>query len=144
MTISTKGRYGLRLLIDIAVHQKDGIVRLKDIAERQSLSIKYLWQIINPLKAAGLVRVTRGARGGFVLAKEPEAITVLDVVSIMEGPVALVECVATRACSRVGTCAAHVIWSRLTKTMVESMESVTLAEAVGLQCQAPLTDTYSI
>ncbi len=144
MTISTKGRYGLRLLIDIAVNQKDGIVRLKDIAERQSVSIKYLWQIINPLKAAGLVRVTRGARGGFVLAKEPEAITVLEVVSIMEGPLALVACVETRACSRVGACAAHVIWSRLTKTMVEAMGSVTLAEAVRLQCQSPMTDTYSI
>lgn len=70
MTISTKGRYGLRLLIDIAMHQQNGVVKLKDIAERQNVSVKYLWQVANPLKGAGLLRASRGASGGFFLAKE--------------------------------------------------------------------------
>jgi len=144
MTISTKGRYGLRVLMDIAIHQKDGVVKLKEIAARQRVSVKYLWQVVNPLKAAGLVRVTRGAHGGFVLGKLPEAITVFEIVSILEGPVALADCVETGDCDRAGDCAANLIWRRLTATLVQAMQAITLAEAVRMHCQPPRADTYSI
>jgi len=144
MTISTKGRYGLRVLMDIAIHQKDGVVKLKEIAARQRVSVKYLWQVVNPLKAAGLVRVTRGAHGGFVLGKLPEAITVFEIVSILEGPVALADCVETGDCDRAGGCAANLIWRRLTATLVQAMQAITLAEAVRMHCQPPRADTYSI
>lgn len=133
MTISTKGRYGLRLLIDIALHQKDGVVNLKAIAERQLVSVKYLWQVANPLKAAGILRVNRGARGGFVLAKDAKDITIFDIISILEGSPSLSECVDHRACDNVERCAAYVVWRRMSETLIESMRNITLAEAVDIQ-----------
>ena len=135
MTISTKGRYGLRLLIDIALHQQDGVVKLKDIAKRQDVSGKYLWQVANPLKSAGLLRATRGASGGFLLAKEAGEITILEIVSALEGPLALVGCVQQNDCAVVDTCAAHVIWQRLSQTLGQAMQGVTLHDAVQIQKQ---------
>ncbi|NLL83609.1 MAG: Rrf2 family transcriptional regulator [Lentisphaerae bacterium] len=133
MTISTKGRYGLRLLIDVAIHQKGGVVNLKSIAERQKVSVKYLWQVANPLKAAGILRVTRGARGGFLLAKDPKEVTLFDIISILEGSSSLTECVDHRACANTSSCAAHIIWIRMSEILVASMREITLAEAVEIQ-----------
>lgn len=135
MTISTKGRYGLRLLIDIALHQQNGVVKLKDIAKRQDVSVKYLWQVANPLKGAGLLRATRGASGGFLLAKETADITLLEVVSALEGPLALVGCVQHNDCGVADTCAAHAVWCRLSQTLGQAMQGVTLHEVVQLQEQ---------
>ena len=133
MTISTKGRYGLRLLIDIALHQEAGVVNLKTIAGRQGISVKYLWQVANPLKAAGVLRVSRGAHGGFVLGRPPEEITLLDIVSILEGAPSLVECVEMRGCGKAGVCAAHVLWCQLSQTLERAMKAVTLRDAARLQ-----------
>ncbi len=135
MTISTKGRYGLRLLIDIALHQKEGVVNLKTIAERQGISVKYLWQVAHPLQAAGVLRVSRGAHGGFVLGKPPEEITLLDIVSILEGAPSLVECVGMKGCGKTGVCAAHVLWCQLSQTLERAMKAVTLRDAARLQKQ---------
>lgn len=135
MTISTKGRYGLRLLIDIAMHQQNGVVKLKDIAERQNISVKYLWQVANPLKGVGLLRATRGASGGFFLAKKTDEITLLEIVSALEGPLALVGCVQHNDCAATATCAAHVIWSRLSQTLEQAMQGITLHDAMQLQGQ---------
>ena len=93
MKISTKGRYGLRTLMDISVHQVKGPVNLSDIADRQGISAKYLWQIVNLLKTAGFVRGTRGPKGGYILIRDPADITMLDVIQVLEGPISLVECV---------------------------------------------------
>ena len=82
MKISTKGRYGLRTLMDISIHQTPGPVNLNDIAERQGISAKYLWQIVNLLKTAGFVRGTRGPKGGYVLIRDPADITMLDVIQL--------------------------------------------------------------
>ena len=79
MKLSTMGRYGLRLLMDIALHQHDGSVTLQSIAERQELSQKYLWHVITPMKNAGLINVARGAGGGYRLAREPKDISLLDI-----------------------------------------------------------------
>ena len=80
MRVSTKGRYGLRILLDVALNQQRGPVALRDISRRQEISQKYLWQVINPLKAAGLINVTRGARGGYVLARSPDKISLREIV----------------------------------------------------------------
>ncbi len=89
MMVSTKGRYGLRVLLDMTLHQEQGPVALSEIARRQALSQKYLWQVINPLKKAGCLRSTRGSQGGHVLSHDPNAITVRDIVEVLEGRVSM-------------------------------------------------------
>lgn len=129
MKISTKGRYGLRTLMDIAIHQADGPVNLRDIAERQGISSKYLWQIVNLLKTAGLVRGLRGPKGGYVLLRPPAAITLLDVIQILEGPISLVECVDDSSyCDRMRNCVTHSIWSEVSQSVRDALARVTLAE----------------
>src|SRR5450759_2500949 len=93
MKLSTKGRYGVRLMLDLASHFGEGPVILKQISQREEISEKYLWQLINPLKSVGLVRATRGAHGGYVLAKTPSEITVKDILQVVEGSLCIVECV---------------------------------------------------
>ena len=93
MKISTKGRYGLRLMVDLAVHYEQGLVPLKEIAVRQEISEKYLEQIMMQLNRSGLVRSVRGAQGGYCLAQPPESITVGAVLRVMEGSLAPVDCV---------------------------------------------------
>ena len=129
MKISTKGRYGLRTLMDIAIHQADGPVNLRDIAERQGISSKYLWQIVNLLKTAGLVRGLRGPKGGYVLLRPPAAITLLDVIQILEGPISLVECVDDSSyCDRMRNCVTQSIWSEVSQAVRDALARVTLAE----------------
>ncbi|MFH1360370.1 MAG: RrF2 family transcriptional regulator [Candidatus Omnitrophota bacterium] len=91
MKLSTKGRYGTLLMIDLALNAGQGPVFLKDIAARQKISEKYLWHLIAPLKHAGLINSIRGAHGGYILARPPADITLKEIVSIVEGPISLVE-----------------------------------------------------
>ena len=137
MKISTKGRYGLRVLLDIAAHQAKGPVILRDISARQGISEKYLWQVINPLKAAGVVSSTRGAKGGYVLAKAPADITLLEIVSILEGPICVVDCVGTpEKCDRSGACVTRGVWGKIETGIKESMAQITLKELVDQQTEA--------
>ena len=145
MKISTKGRYGLRTLMDIAVHQAQGPVNLNDIAERQGISAKYLWQIVNLLKTAGFVRGTRGPKGGYVLIRDPAEITLLDVIQILEGPVALVECVDDPDfCLRTETCVAHSVWSEVSQAIRSALQKITLAEILRRHAAAGSTSHYVI
>ena len=145
MKISTKGRYGLRTLMDIAVHQANGPVNLHDIAERQGISSKYLWQIVNLLKTAGLVRGMRGPKGGYVLLRTPEAISLLDVIQILEGPISLVECVDDPTyCSRVRNCVAHSVWSEVSQAVREALARVSLAEILRRHVAAGDSGQYVI
>ncbi len=131
MRVSTKGRYGLRTLVDIAVHQNKGAVTLNDIAKRQEISVKYLWQVINPLKTAGLLSVTRGAKGGYALAKRPEEINMLEVVSTLEGPMSIVECLTNEdVCDRIDTCVGRSVWMEVNQTVEEALKKITLAEVL--------------
>lgn len=144
MKISTKGRYGLRVLLDIAAHQTKGPVILRDISARQGISEKYLWQVINPLKAAGLVGSTRGAKGGYVLAKEPADITLLEIVSILEGPVCVVDCVATPGnCDRSGACVTRGVWGKIENDIKASMAQITLKQLVDEQKDAESSSVVS-
>jgi Rrf2 family cysteine metabolism transcriptional repressor len=92
MKLSTRGRYGVRLMLELALHYGEGPILLKDIAGRQGISEKYLWQLINPLKTAGLVNSLRGARGGYMLGKAPDAVSLKAILLILEGSLCLVDC----------------------------------------------------
>lgn len=134
MKISTKGRYGLRILLDLATHQAEGPVIMRDIAARQGITEKYLWQVINLLKAAGLVSSVRGAKGGYVLAKLPAAITLLEIISILEGPVTVVDCVDTaETCDRSSSCVTREVWKRIEDSLKKTMAGITLQELVERQ-----------
>lgn len=128
MKPTTKGRYGLRLMLDLAMHQGSGPILLKDIAERQNLSEKYLWSLIAPLKATGFVRSLRGAKGGYMLAKPPEEITLKDIVTTLEGNLCLVDCVCdANFCDRRKGCISHCVWRDISNQMSAIFENVTLA-----------------
>lgn len=145
MRVSTKGRYGLRTLVDIAVHQNKGAVTLNDIAKRQEISVKYLWQVINPLKTAGLLSVTRGAKGGYALARRPEDINMLEVVSTLEGPLSIVECIMNEdACDRIDTCVARSVWKEVNQTVEHALKKVTLAEVLRRYMDTAEVSNYVI
>jgi Rrf2 family protein len=134
MKLSTKGRYAARLMLDLALRYGQGPVLLKDVAQRQEISEKYLGHLIPPLKAAGLINSSRGAHGGYVLAKAPEAITLAEVVLAVEGDLALVECVSTPAvCHRVDSCVTRDIWGRVSEKMMGVLQSTTLLDMVKQQ-----------
>jgi Rrf2 family protein len=127
MKLSTMGRYGLRILMDIAEHQKERPVTLQEIARRQDLSQKYLWHVITPMKNAGLIRVTRGAGGGYNLAREPSSITLLDILSAVEGKIQIVPCVNSAAsCKRSKHCRAKTAWETLNEVICTSLKGMTL------------------
>lgn len=128
MKISTKGRYALRMLYDLAVHQEEGYVSLKDIADRQSISKKYLEQIVPLLNKTGLLRTNRGNRGGYMLAGKAEEITVGDVLRATEGSLAPVACLEfePNECARASECSTLFVWEGLYKTITDYLDSITL------------------
>jgi Rrf2 family protein len=131
MKLSTRGRYGVRIMLELALHFGEGPVLLKDIAERQGISEKYLWQLINPLKSMGLIKSIRGARGGYVLAREPAEINLREILRILEGSLFLVDCVDDpAACDRSESCITREIWSETSKNISQSLESMTLGKMV--------------
>ena len=128
MKISTKERYALRMLYDLAVHQEEGYVSLKDIADRQSISKKYLEQIVPLLNKTGLLRTNRGNRGGYMLAGKAEEITVGDVLRATEGSLAPVACLEfePNECARASECSTLFVWEGLYKTITDYLDSITL------------------
>ncbi len=134
MKLSTKAQYGMRAMLDLALHQGRGPILVKDIAKRQELSENYLEHLVLSLKAAGLVNSTRGARGGYSLAKPPARIKLIDVIQALEGSLALVECVnAPRVCQRANSCVTRDIWSEMALAMKGVLKSTTLQDLVERQ-----------
>jgi Rrf2 family protein len=134
MKLSTKGRYGVRLMLDLAAHYGERPVLLKEISQREDISEKYLWHLITPLKSAGLIHATRGAHGGYELAKAPSEITVKDVFEVVEGPICLVDCMENPAtCKRSDFCIARDLWGDASKAVAESLGKTTLATLVKKQ-----------
>ena len=130
MKISTKTRYGMRFMIDLAQHHGEGCVALKDVAERQGISKKYLEQVVAPLTGAGLLRVTRGYQGGYELARAPENITLADVVSASEDGLELLDCMSgVFSCERREGCLSQRIWGGLEQAIRDYLAGITLAEA---------------
>ncbi len=131
MKISTKGRYGLRILLDLALHDSGEPRLSRDIAGSQQISEKYLSRLIIALREAGLVRAIRGARGGFRLRKQPAEISLLEVVEAMEGPLSIVDCVRCPAqCGRAEACATRSAWAEINTAIRDRMSRVTLQEIV--------------
>ncbi len=134
MKLSTKGRYGVRLMIDLASHYGEGPVLLKNIARRQAISEKYLWHLINSLKAVGLVTATRGVHGGYTLAKPPAEITMKEILQASEGSMCLVDCVEKPSvCKFVPVCTARDMWSEIAGSIDRVLTSTTLADMVERQ-----------
>jgi len=130
MRISTKGRYALRLMLDLAIHDNGEPVRMKDISERQNISNKYLEQIISTLVKAGAVKGFRGPQGGYRLAKKPEQYTVGMILRLMEGSLSPVACLddEENMCSREKDCVTLVLWKKLDEAIKGVVDTVTLGD----------------
>lgn len=134
MKISTKGRYGLRVLLELANHTGNNPVQLKEIAKNQQLSLNYIEHLISPLVSAGFIRTVRGAAGGILLVKKPGDIKVSDVIGLFEGSTALVECVDNPGiCNRSDECITRDIWCELKKVTDTVLESKTLLDLVAVK-----------
>jgi len=134
MKLSTRVRYGARALVDLAMHYGDGPQLIKEVARRQEVSQHYLEQIVIVLKAAGLVKSVRGARGGISLAKPPSQTTLSEIVRVLEGSSAPVECVDDPSlCSRSPTCAMRDVWAEMKTAIDGVLESKTLQDMINHQ-----------
>lgn len=135
MKISTKGRYALRLMLDLALQNEDSPVCIKDIARRQEISEKYLEQIISVLNKAGYVKSVRGAQGGYLLKREPEDYTVGMILRVTEGSLAPVECAeeGNLCCDRMHKCATAMLWKKINDAVNDVVDQVTLADLVEWQ-----------
>lgn len=133
MRLSTKGRYGVKAMFDLAQHYGEGPVSLKSVAERQGISEHYLEQLISGLRKSGLVKSVRGAQGGYTLAKEAEKITVGDIIRVLEGPIAPVECVSEEdpeICQKADCCVTRGIWEKVRDSIAGVLDSITLQDMI--------------
>ena len=134
MRLSTKSKYGVRFMLELALKGRNKAITLKEVSTRQAISEKYLWQVVSPLRIAGLITSARGARGGYSLAELPEKITIKDIVLALEGDTLLVKCVQSpESCARHRNCAARDVWAKIDRQLLGSMEGITLAEMVKIQ-----------
>ena len=131
MKLSTRGRYGTRVLLELALCDRKGPVPLRDIAQRQEISLSYLEHLVTPLIAAGIIRSTRGARGGIRLVKSPQEIKLSDVVGLLEGSVTVADCLDDpKTCTRSDSCVTRDVWGELKKAMDGVLESTTIQDLV--------------
>jgi len=127
--LSTRSRYGTRLLVDLARWQENGPVQISEISSRQKISVKYLEQIIRPLKEAELVTSVRGPKGGHLLTRKPETITLGQIVRLFEGQADLVECISRpENCPMSDECSVRLAWQAATNAMFESLDHTTIAD----------------
>ena len=146
MKISTKGRYALRMLIELAAHQQGEYMSLKEISEHQNLSKKYLEQIVPLLNKGGLLRTNRGNKGGYILAKDPKECTVGDVLRATEGSLAPVACLEYEVndCPRASQCATLYVWEGLAKAVSDYLDSITLQDIIDRSSGSTAGDDYCI
>lgn len=132
MKISTKGRYGLRILMDLALHQSEKPRLIRDIAKSQQISEKYISRLVIALRKAGMIRSVRGVNGGFHIAMKPEEITLLDVIEVMEGPLSIVDCVSMpKKCTHSENCTPREVWCKLNDDIRGLMRGTTLADILA-------------
>jgi len=131
MKLSTRSRYGTRMMLDLAQHYGERPLQIGEIARRQDISVKYLEQLVIPLKKAHYIKSVRGPKGGHVLAKPPEKITVGEIVELLEGGINLADCIENPdTCGRSDTCLTRGIWETATKAMSQELNSITLSDMV--------------
>lgn len=135
MRISTKGRYALRMLLDLAEHRDSGFIALKEVAERQSISKKYLEQIIPVFSKSGILLTSRGVQGGYRLAETPDRYTVGEILRMTEGSLSPLICAEqeTAECERSGKCAMLPVWQGLTRVICEYLDGITLQDILNQQ-----------
>ena len=142
MKISTKGRYALRMMLDLAQHQQEGYVALKDIAQRQNISKKYLEQIVPVFNKTDMLRTNRGFQGGYMLAKKPEQYTVGAILRLTEGSLAPVPCAEQNpiTCERSADCPTLYVWKGLNKVINEYLDGITLQDILDQQRESYAND----
>jgi Rrf2 family cysteine metabolism transcriptional repressor len=129
LKLSTKGRYGVKAMIDLAQHLGEGPTSLKSIAERQGISEHYLEQLVSGLRKAGLVKSVRGAQGGYILGREPANIKIGEIIRVLEGPIAPVDCVSEEdpeCCAKAEYCVTRTIWEKIRDSIADVLDSITL------------------
>lgn len=140
MKLSTRGRYGLRAMIDMAQSEDTGPIATHTIAERQGISERYLEQLMVPLKRAGLVKSIRGSQGGYILGRSTDDITAGDIIRVLEGPIAPVECVSEHnpeSCERSDYCITRVIWAKVRDSIAEVLDSYSLTDLANESKKLP-------
>lgn len=132
MRLTTKGRYGLRAMFELAKDYGKGPVTIKTISERQHLSIHYLEQLLAKLRRSGLIKSVRGPGGGYILAKKPSKISIGDIVRILEGPIALAKCIdeslMKNICEHIDDCVVRLMWKRISDRIADVLDSITLED----------------
>ena len=146
MKLSTKGRYGTRAMIDIALHTDSGATLLKDIASRQGISLKYLDHILSNLRKAGLIKNVRGKGGGYSLTRPATQITLCEIIEAVEGTLAPVECVDNPDyCKKTSTCSAHDVWVKVRESIEDVLRNTTLQNLTeSHEKKAGTPGTYAI
>ena len=130
MKLSTKGRYGVKAMVDLAIHYGVQPISIKSISERQHISEYYLEQLFSTLRKSGLIKSVRGAQGGYVLNRAPEEITVADVMYVLEGPIEISDCLEDGICNNIECCATRLLWERVKNSLDDVLKSTTLNDMV--------------
>ena len=131
MKLSTKGRYGVKAMVDLAIHYGESPISIKSISQRQGISEYYLEQLFSALRKAKLIKSIRGAQGGYVLNKLPEEITVADIMEVFEGPIEISDCVEGTTCNNGNCCATRLVWQKIKTSIEDVTTSVTLKDIVN-------------
>ena len=130
MKLSTKGRYGVKAMVELAIHYGDSPLSIKTISQRQGISEYYLEQLFSPLRKAKLINSIRGAQGGYILGREPKDIKVSDIMYVLEGPIEIADCIEGVACNNIDCCATTLLWTKIKSSIDEVMEGITLQDIV--------------
>lgn len=145
MKLSSRSRYGLRAILDLALEYGGGPLQIKVIAERENISNKYLEQLMTILKTAGLVRSLRGPKGGYLLVKPPNEVRLSEVFTVLEGPLITVECLQhPQFCPRCAECITRQVWAKIQDAMLGVLESITLQDLVDKAKGIDKSDSYQI
>lgn len=128
MKLSTKGRYGVKAMVDLAIHYGGEPISIKTISERQNISEYYLEQLFSPLRKAELIRSIRGAQGGYVLSRSPKDITIAEIMEVLEGPIEISSCLDEKSCNNVDCCATRLLWAKIKNSIDSVTKSTTLQD----------------
>ncbi|WKY47249.1 Rrf2 family transcriptional regulator [Eubacteriaceae bacterium ES3] len=128
MKLSTKGRYGVLAMVELSLHYGKGPISIKEIAEKQSFSDSYMEQLFSALKRAGLVKSIRGARGGYILSRDPDEIIIGDIIRALEGPIELADCIAGYNCEKSAECLTRGLWTDVMASISQVIDNRTLQD----------------
>lgn len=130
MKLSTKGRYGVKAMLDLAIYYDEEPVSIKSIAERQKISEYYLEQLFSALRKANLIKSIRGAQGGYVLSRNPKDITIADIIEVLEGPIEISNCLEDKSCDNIDCCATRLLWAKIKNSIDSVTKSTTLQDMI--------------